>query len=258
MSPSLTIPHVALRVADLTRSVEFYTQQLGFVLSRHEGTSADLATAANAPALLSLEEDRHAPPASPAQAGLFHAALLFPSRAALGGWLRFAANRGVEFDGASDHVVSDAIYFSDPDGNGLEFYADRPRADWPYRNGEVAMSTRPCDLAALLQEGRLAVPPLAGARWGHLHFRVTDLHAAETFYTGRLGLAVTQRTYPGARFLAADGYHHHLGLNTWGQPHAAQPAGRLGLKRATFALRGAPAVTELHDPDGIAIRIEAT
>ena len=185
--------------------------------------------------------------------------MLLPSRAALGAWLRFAADRGVEFAGFSDHGVSEAIYFSDPDGNGLEFYADQPRAQWPFSaSGELAMATRPLALPSLLAEAAPAsATPLAGAQWGHLHLRVTDLDRSEKFYRDVLGVTLTQGSYPGARFLAADGYHHHLGLNSWGQPRRPQPPGALGLAAATFARAGKSATRELRDPDGIGLRLVA-
>jgi catechol 2,3-dioxygenase len=267
VSSTLQLAAIDLRVRDLTRSVEFYAQRLGFAVVRSSAPRADLAVSPGAPAILALTEDRAARPPPRDAAGLFHAALLLPSRAALGAWLRFAADRGVEFHGFSDHGVSEALYFADPDGNGLEFYCDRPRADWPFAaDGELAMVTRPLDLPALLSASPAATStPLADARWGHLHLRVTDLDRSEAFYRGALGVALTQGSYPGARFLAADGYHHHLGLNTWGQPRAPQPPAALGFAEATFARAcparsrraGIAAAQALRDPDGIAVRIVA-
>jgi catechol 2,3-dioxygenase len=253
---SLRLTSVRLRVADLARSVNFYAGQLGFVVLAQTATHSELAVAKNSAPILALDEDRTAPAAPRDAAGLFHAALLFPSRAALGGWLRVAAERGVEFDGFSDHGVSDAIYFSDPDGNGLEFYSDRARDAWPFSdNGEVAMVTRPLNLPSLLAEAKPAPDaPLAGAVWGHLHLRVTDLARSEAFYRDLLGVTLTQGSYPGARFLAADGYHHHLGLNSWGRPRAPQPPAALGLAEATFARAGASEKMS-RDPDGIALRL---
>jgi catechol 2,3-dioxygenase len=188
---------------------------------------------------------------------LFHAALLFPTRATLGAWLQFAAERGVDFEGFSDHGVSEAIYLSDPDGNGLEFYADRPFEQWPYAKGELAMTTRPLSVRSLLAEASPAGPtPLHGASWGHLHLRVTDLERSESFYKEKLGVEVMQRSFPGARFLAADNYHHHIGLNTWGAPRRAQPEDALGLAEATFARAGATRETTFIDPDGIHLRVQ--
>lgn len=257
MTPSLQLSSVHLRVANLARSVDYYTRQLGFVVVHSAPTRADLAVAAGAPPILTLSGDTSAPPAPPEAAGLFHAALLFPTRAALAAWLKHAANTGVEFDGASDHGVSEALYFSDPDGNGLEFYVDRPRAAWPIAaNGELAMITQRLDLPSLLEAASPpTATPLSGARWGHLHLRVTNLDRSDAFYRSALGMNVTQSTLPGARFLAADGYHHHLGLNTWGRPRTPRPAVALGLVEATFARSSATTAQHVSDPDGIALTV---
>ncbi len=270
MNPTLELTRIKLRVSDLARSVEFYADKLGFAVARKTAARAELTVEKNSPAaarsnfdvagILSLVEDRDAPAQPHDAAGLFHAALLFPSRATLGGWLKRATDRGVAFDGFSDHGVSEALYFTDPDGNGLEFYADRPREAWPAspRAGEVAMFTRPLNLPSLLAGALPAASSaesLAGARWGHLHLRVTDLGRSEKFYRDALGVTLTQGSYPGARFLAADGYHHHLGLNSWGAPRQPQPAGALGLIEATFARAGVEAGQPLRDPDGIALRV---
>jgi len=260
MNSTLQLTAVELRVRDLARSLDFYVRQLGFVVLTGDATTATLATAADAPALLQLTAAPSAPVAHTDAAGLFHAALLFPDRPALSRWLRRAADLGVSFDGFSDHGVSEAIYFNDPDGNGLEFYTDRPDAQWPKSAaGELSMFTRPLDLPGLLaagaNPGSAGTPPLAGARWGHLHLRVTDLDRSQSFYNDALGTALMQRFGDSARFLAANGYHHHLGLNTWTHSRRALPAGALGLASATFARRGTSATLTMHDPDGIALRL---
>jgi catechol 2,3-dioxygenase len=257
MTSSLQLTAIRLRVPDLARSLDFYVRRVGLVLAEKIGSrQALLATAPGGPAVLTLEESPEAAPAPRDAAGLFHAALLFPRATALGGWLRLAASRGVEFDGFSDHGVSEALYFSDPDGNGLEFYADRPAAQWPRDGSAIAMGTRPLDVQRLIAEAAPAdVAPLNGTAWGHLHLRVTDLERSERFYRETLGMEVTQRSYPGARFLAADGYHHHVAINTWGAPRHPQPAMALGLAEATFAHTGEAAPRTLRDPDGIALRL---
>ena len=254
---TLQLASVELRVPDLARSVEFYSGQLGLSVVTHYGDHAELAVEKTAPVLLVLTEARTASPAPRDAAGLFHAALLLRHRSALGQWLRTAADRGIQFDGFSDHGVSEAIYLSDPDGNGLEIYADRPRTTWPFAaNGEVAMTTQPLEVPSLLATASPATESAtAGARWGHLHLRVTDLARSEAFYRTTLGLVVTQSTYPGARFLAANGYHHHLGLNTWGAPRRPQPAGALGLAAATFRGPGLSKEARVSDPDGISLRL---
>jgi catechol 2,3-dioxygenase len=133
--------------------------------------------------------------------------------------------------GASDHGVSEAIYLGDPEGNGVELYADRPRSQWRWQNGQVAMVTTPLDLENLLgsiSANSTKVDPPAQAELGHIHLHVADLAAAERFYSEFLGLAVTQRSYPGALFFAADGYHHHIAANIWAGK-AASPANSVGL-----------------------------
>jgi catechol 2,3-dioxygenase len=237
--------------------MEFYGRCLGFSVLRHTETSAELAPTADAAPILRLQERRTAHRAPTDTAGLFHVAVLFPHRAALGGWLQFTAEKGVDFEGFSDHGVSEAIYLSDPDGNGLEFYVDRPRENWPFANGELAMTTRPLAVRSLLAEATAGgTKPLAGSCLGHLHLRVTDLDQSESFYREKLGVEVMQRSFPGARFLAADGYHHHLGLNTWGGPRFPQPEGALGLAEATFARAGVMEERTFIDPDGIHLRVQ--
>lgn len=256
MPESLQLQHLHLRVSNLARSLAFYADQLGFsVVGRGEG-SASLGAKPGGPALLQLTEDSTAAPAGPDSAGLFHGALLLPDRAALGRWLQFAADAGVEFDGFADHGVSEAIYLSDPDGNGLEFYRDRPRAEWPVQNGKLAMYTRDLAVRELLAAGGSARPaPLAGARWGHLHLRVTDLDGSRSFYQNHLGVSVMQDTFPGASFLAADGYHHHLGLNIWGQPRRTKPPAALGLVSATFQIPAGGGERELAAPEGYTLKL---
>jgi catechol 2,3-dioxygenase len=261
MTPTLELRSIALRVHDLPRAVAFY-HALGFETTAQENDRAVLA-APGGGGRLELRSAANAGPAPRDAAGLFHAALLLPSRAALGRWLRHAVAAGVEFQGFSDHGVSEALYFADPDGNGLEFYADRPREAWPYRDGQLAMTTLPLDLDDLAAETNQnsaadfdVARPLAGARWGHLHLRVTDLERSTAWYREHLGLDVTQGNYPGARFLAADGYHHHLGLNTWGSPRRPAPPDALGLAEAIFTRTRAMEPASAPDPDGIAMRVE--
>ena len=257
MTSSLELTAVQLRVPSLPGSLEFYVNRLGFAAVRQAPGTAELAPTPESRAILTLTEQKDARPAPREAAGLFHAALLFPERAALGTWLQFAAEKGVDFEGFSDHGVSEAIYLSDPDGNGLEFYADRPREEWPFVDGELAMTTRPLAVRSLLAEAApTRAHPLAGTRWGHLHLRVTDLNRSETFYCDQLGVEVTQRSFPGARFLAADGYHHHLGLNTWGSPRMPQPPDACGLAGATFVRADATAASPRVDPDGIRIQVQ--
>lgn len=258
MPANLQLQSIHLRVSDLARSTAFYTRQLGFVVGRATADHVDLCADSDSAPFLTISAVPAAPRPAADAAGLFHCALLFPSRARLGRWLTLAAANQVPLAGFADHGVSEAIYFSDPDGNGLEFYADRAPVEWPRANGELAMTTRPLALPSLLAAAApVSEHPLAGSRWGHLHLRVTDLERSETFYRRELGLDVTQRSFPGARFLAADGYHHHLGLNSWGHPRRPQSPAATGLVEATFTRDGRPAEQVLTDPDGIVVRLIA-
>lgn len=211
---------VRLQVGDLARSLDWYTRVLGFQAMPSTGDSgaagARLA-AADGTVLIELVErpgarpvDRHG------RLGLFHFALLLPDRAALGRFVTHVASLA-ERIGASDHRVSEALYLYDPDGLGVEVYADRPRERWRHRDRQVEMTTDPLDLQAVAAEGGgepwKELP--AGATVGHMHLHVGDLGVAEAFYHGRLGLDKMVWAYPGALFLAAGGYHHHLGVNTW-------------------------------------------
>ncbi len=216
---------VRLQVADLERSEEFYHRVLGLdAVGRRDGVTLLRAPGAERD-LLELVERQEARPVSPrGRIGLYHYAVLLPDRTALAAFVAHAAKLGLRL-GMSDHLVSEAVYFSDPDGLGIEVYADRLRSSWRWRDGQLEMGTSPLDVADLLadapKEPFRAVP--ARTVVGHLHLHVGDLTEAERFYHGALGLDKTVWSYPGALFLSAGGYHHHLGLNTWAA--GAPPAG---------------------------------
>jgi catechol 2,3-dioxygenase len=214
---SLRLGAAHLTVADLDRSIGFYQDVLGLRPHRREGDVAALG--AGGDDLLVLHEEPGARPGG-RSAGLFHFALLSPSREELARAVQRLAATRTQVDGASDHGVSEAIYLRDPDHHGIELYADRPRAAWPPPEApgqRVGMYTRALDLDDLLATigGDAPVAHAGpGLRMGHLHLHVGDLDAARAFYADRLGLEL-MTTYPGALFLAAGGYHHHLGANTW-------------------------------------------
>ena len=212
-SAPLEIGRVALTVNDLPGLRAFYESALGLELLSSEGGVAHLG--AGGRVLLELREDRAARRRSPREAGLFHTAFLLPSRAALGRWLRHAADARVRVQGASDHLVSEAVYLSDPEGNGIEVYADKPREAWPREDGRLRMATEPLDAQGV---ARAADGPWTGAPEGtvvgHVHLQVGDTAEAEGFYHGTLGFDVVTH-YPGASFLGSGGYHHHLGANVW-------------------------------------------
>ncbi|MGH7454967.1 MAG: VOC family protein, partial [bacterium] len=158
---------------------------------------------------------------------LFHIAIRFPSRWELARVFRRLIENGWTFQGFADHIVSEALYLADPDNNGVELYTDRPREQWRWHNGAVEMATDPLDVEDLLREIKKDTAPWDGVHpgtdIGHVHLHVSDLQKAEAFYHGVLGFEVTQRSYPGALFVSAGGYHHHVGLNIWAGKGAPPP-----------------------------------
>lgn len=203
---------MALRIADLDAAIDFYATVVGLrLLDRTRGTAV---LGAGAP-ILELHAEPDAPDRHPEATGLYHAAFRVPSRAALGDALtRIRGNW--RLDGASDHGVSEALYCTDPEGNGVEIYRDRPQNEWPIgANGRVRMDSQRLDLDSLAADaaGDSRVPD--GTDLGHVHLEVSDLVAARAFYVDALGLRVRQEVPGSALFLAAGDYHHHVGLNTW-------------------------------------------
>ncbi|RAQ95267.1 hypothetical protein A4R35_06950 [Thermogemmatispora tikiterensis] len=253
MLPATThIGLVALTVADLERERRFYEEVLGFqLIDRSERQiwlgAADLAGQTEEPImkkqpLLLLIEQAEAPRPPSWSTGLYHFAILVPSRPALARSLAQLAASRYPLGGYADHLVSEALYLSDPEGNGIEIYRDRPRETWRWQSGQVAMATDPIDVRAMLTEGRAELERQpwrglpAGTTIGHVHLRVADLRQAEHFYHQLLGFAITARM-PGALFVSAGGYHHHLGLNTWESRGAsAPPEGSLGLRLFSIEL----------------------
>jgi catechol 2,3-dioxygenase len=231
---------VRLTVADLARSRAFYERAIGLRASERDGGTLALGVPGE-PALVELKGDNSAPALDRRAPGLYHLAILMPSRRDLALALARLAEARWPLDGASDHLVSEALYLSDPDGNGIEIYGDRPRQEWRQVDGKLAMDTLPLDLDSVLAElsGLSELQPLApaGIRMGHVHLQVSDIPEAERFYSGVLGFDVTVRGYPGALFVSAGGYHHHLGLNTWHSRGAAPPApGAIGLRNFDIVL----------------------
>ncbi|MBI4277093.1 MAG: VOC family protein [Armatimonadetes bacterium] len=222
---------LTLRVRDLDAALAFYRDLLGLeVVVREDGRTL-LAPGGRAFTLELLHDPGAA--VRPARSlGLYHFALLLPDRAALAATVR----RLVEIRwslGGSDHGVSEALYLSDPEGNGIELYRDRPREQWPLEpDGDLAMVTARLDMVGLERENPRAGPLHPQTRFGHIHLHVDSLERGEALYAGGLGLRVMQRSYPGALFLSVGGYHHHLGLNLWGR--GAAPPGATGLVRYTW------------------------
>lgn len=228
------ISFVQLRISDLGRSVEFYSDLLGFRIVDRNDSTASLA-AGNDPIIL-LTEDRAAVQRPGRSTGLFHAAIRFPNRTELARVFKRLNENRWPFQGFADHGVSEALYLADPDDIGLELYADRPKEDWKYVNGNLQMGTWELDidsLVALLDKNRSnGSTAQEKTDIGHVHLNISDLSNAERFYSNTLGFDVVQRDYPGALFVSAGGYHHHIGLNIWaGKGAPPPPANAVGMIR---------------------------
>lgn len=248
-----TLGHASLIVADLDRSVAFYRDTLGFRVLRREGETVTLGAGENAAPILELTALAGARPKPRRTTGLYHVAILTPSRDALSRSLYHLAVSRYPLQGASDHIVSEALYLADPDGNGLEIYRDRPRSDWYDAKGQFQMDTLPLDLDKLLEEGAAATNQRpwtgldSGTRVGHVHLQVADLAAAVRFYTEGLGFE-TMVALPemGAAFISAGGYHHHIGLNTWTSRGAPlPPADAAGLRVFAIVVPGGKTLEEV-------------
>jgi catechol 2,3-dioxygenase len=219
------VGRVRLQVSDIDQSLRFYERLLGFRVIVRSARHAILGPRHGSAELLEL----HAPPGverapGAGRLGLYHFAILLPDRASLGRILARLGEWGVS-PGMADHAVSEALYLNDPDGLGIEIYADRPRSEWQRNGREIVMVTESLDVESLLLAG-------GGTQWqgmpdgttiGHVHLHVGDLERASAFYHAALGLDRMVWSYRGALFLAAGGYHHHLGLNVWAGPRASAP-----------------------------------
>ncbi len=240
---------VELTVRDLARSLDYYTLRIGLERLPQDDSGPVVLGAAGFP-LLSLVEN----PAARTVRGttrLFHFALLVPSRPDLANVLARLAATGTRLSGASDHGVSEALYLSDPEGNGIEIYRDRPEEAWPRAGGNLAMVTEALDLAALLAEGNEAPPaPALPAEtiMGHVHLHVRNLAEAERFYVGVLGFEEMQRYGPSALFVATGGYHHRIGLNTWqGEGAPPPPPDATGLRHFLIRLPDRQALDQVGE-----------
>jgi catechol 2,3-dioxygenase len=214
---------VRLAVADLARSREYYEGVLGLRALAEDGATLSLGThGREARPLVELHGQPGVRPAARGgRLGLYHFAILLPDRASLGRFVRHLADIGVRA-GAADHLVSEAFYLHDPDGLGIEIYADRPRDSWRRMGRELLMATDPVDVEDLVRAagGQPWEGMPAATVMGHVHLHVGDLASASDFYSEGIGLDRMVWRYPGALFLAAGGYHHHLGTNTWASPGA--------------------------------------
>ncbi|ELZ10485.1 glyoxalase/bleomycin resistance protein/dioxygenase [Natrinema thermotolerans DSM 11552] len=281
--PSPTLPdgtrlgRAALVVADRTATVDFYRDTVGLRVVERADRTTTLGTEGTA--LLVVREDSTVASRDERAAGLYHTAFRVPSRAALAAALERLRD-GWTLEGASDHGISEALYCTDPAGNGVEIYRDRPRAAWPRADdGTIRADGAPLDLDALAAAGDAGPAPTGpqlvpdGTTIGHVHLEVSSLEAARSFYADRLGFDVTMTGVPGALFFAAGDYHHHVGTNTWNR--RSEPAGGRGLAWFELLVPGEGALEavrerlleadvsitdrgdgfEVIDPDGTAVRL---
>lgn len=270
-SDATHLGRVTLRVGSLDSLVPFYRDVVGLDVER-DGSRA-ICTASGDP-LVVLQEEPDAPRRARDQSGLFHLAIRVPDRAALGDALARIRDH-TSLSGASDHLVSEALYLRDPEGNGVEIYRDRPRDEWPRKDdGRVAMDTLHLDLEPLLADARGDDGAPAGTDLGHVHLEVSDLQQSLKFYTDALGMNLRDDGYPGAAFVAAGEYHHHVGLNRWNERTA--PAGeshgidwfevvvpdadtldtvRDSLERAGHGVEASNETLTVSDPDGIGVHV---
>lgn len=236
--PNMYVSHVQIKVSNLERSLNYYQNIIGFdVLEQTEKTVA-FTTDGGKTSILSIEEVTNALPLQRGQTGLYHFAILLPSRKDLANFTEHIGNLNVRI-GAGDHHVSEALYLYDPDGNGIEVYADRPKEQWIWNDeNTVYMTTEQVNFRSLLQEadGNWNGLP-EGTVMGHIHLSVSDLAKTEEFYTKALGFEVVTRYGLQALFISTGKYHHHIGLNTWESLHGSPaPKESVGLKSFTLVL----------------------
>ena len=258
------IGYVHLQVSNLKRSLHFYETLVGLKKAIDLGDTVVLSASGKAPYHIMLTELPGARPKPARSSGLYHVAIRFPSRRELAKVFRRLYAHDTVFQGFSDHLVSEAIYLADPDENGVELYVDRPRSQWVMDEDQVQMATLPLNLEALLnelhEEDSDADPIDSNTDIGHIHLHVSDLHAADEFYSGLLGFDVTQRSYPGALFLSAGGYHHHIGVNTWaGRGVPPPPHDAVGLLSFGISVPGRQSmnsIAEQFDEHGVQFEIK--
>jgi catechol 2,3-dioxygenase len=277
LPPATHVGRVRIQVADLERSITYYETVIGFRVIERAGTIACLGPQGAATILLEIHEKPGAHSVERrGRIGLYHFAILLPDRAHLGRFLKHLSDIGAQA-GMSDHFVSEAIYLSDPDGIGIEVYADRPRSAWRHEARQLTMTTIPLDVEDLIAAGGdepwTGAPP--GTTIGHIHLYVRDIDEAAAFYHEALGFDKVVWNYPGALFMSAGGYHHHLGTNTWAAsaPIAADDDAKLlewevvvpttrdvadasaSLERAGFRVERSGETAAVRDPWGTQLRL---
>ncbi len=273
------IGRVRLQVSDLDRSVKYYETVIGMRAINRTASSAELGAHGDDRVLIQLDERKgaHAVPRR-GLLGLYHFAILLPNRAALGALVAHLSEIKA-YAGMSDHLVSEALYLTDPDGLGIEVYADRARSTWNAVNDQIVMATKPLDVQNVIAaaEGKKWQGMPAGTVIGHVHLYVGDIDKAADFYHAGLGFDKIVWNYPGALFMSAGGYHHHLGVNTWaeGSPSATDYDARLldwelvlpnsasadeaagALEKAGYSVDRSGEIMRARDPWGTALRFLA-
>ncbi|MBL7995189.1 VOC family protein [bacterium] len=233
------IGYVHLIVSNADEMLAFYRDLLGFHAIQNDDGYFALSANGHAPYHIMLTENRHAKPRQPHTTGLFHLAIRVPNRIELARMFFKIHERRYPFQGFADHGVSEALYMADPEGNGVEIYVDKARDLWPNRQGRLQMTTDPLDVKDLVKElindRKTSFELNPETDIGHIHLQVSTLSRADKFYHGILGMNITQDSYPGALFLSAGGYHHHIGANIWSGEGAVRP-GKDSLGLAGFAI----------------------
>ncbi|MGB3390555.1 MAG: VOC family protein [Pseudaminobacter sp.] len=253
----VSVARVGLKARDAEGVASYYRQVVGIEeLSRSAG---NITLGVGDRALLEIEADKSATLDDPRSAGLFHTAFLLPSRADLGRWIKHAVANNIRVDGASDHLVSEALYLTDPEGNGIEIYVDRPHETWKWQGSQVDMATNQLDIQSIV-----ASVPAGSADWkgmpensvvGHVHLRVGDPAEAEAWWNNEMGLDTVKNYGAQAVFLSSGGYHHHIGANSWqSQGAGRRDASRTGLTFVEMRSAKATAEETREDPWGTVIR----
>jgi catechol 2,3-dioxygenase len=245
---------VVLRVSDVGRSAAFYEEIVGLEVASADADAAQL-TAPGGEVLLELRRAAQPGRAVRHATGLFHTAFLYPDRARLGAALRRVAESRTPLTGASEHLVSEALYLDDPDGHGIELYRDRPRDEWPppeQPGDRVKIVSIPLDLEPIIAA---ADGDGTGVIVGHVHLKVADVEPAVDFWTADVGMDLMTRAGAQAAFLSSGGYHHHIAANTWMTAGASpEPAAGPGLEEVVLH---ADRDAELRTPDGVRIVLAA-
>ena len=248
------LTRLGLKVLDVSPCLDYYTR-LGLSIIRDQSAEGMVTLGVGSRELLSLRVLPEGLPRPPRTAGLYHFALLVPSDVELGSFLQHCLSQSIPLEGASDHQVSQALYLRDPEGNGIEVYADRPRESWQRRGTGIRMTTLPLNSEALLKQARPFAGFSSALRLGHMHLNVGDIQRSTAFYQN-LGLQLTADIPGQASFLSWDGYHHHLGINLWEGRHV--PGVEPGVSGLDFfeIERPTPSPDTLKDPDGVTVVVQ--